>query len=256
LHYFRFGSGKQWLFCFHGYGEEGNTFSFLEKSLGNDYTLIALDFPFHGATFWKEGLLFTANDLLQILSMILQEPNQSINLLGYSMGGRVALHLLQTVPDKIGQVILIAPDGLHSNIWHTLATKTYLGNRLFAFTMHHPIWLFTIIKLAYKTRLINKSIFNFVHYHLDYKESRELLYERWTTMRKFNPSIQLLKKIILQKKIRVNILFGKYDRIILIKRGVKFRKGIEDYVTITALDAGHQLLKEKYTDNITAMFHG
>jgi pimeloyl-ACP methyl ester carboxylesterase len=256
LHYCRFGSGKQWLLCFHGYGEKGNTFSFLEKFLGKDYTLIALDFPFHGATSWKEGLLFTANDLLLILSMIMQEPDPCINLLGYSMGGRVALHLLQTVPAKIGQVILIAPDGLHHNIWHTLATQTFLGNRLFAFNMHHPVWLFTVIKLAYKTGLINKSIFNFVHYHLDHKESRELLYERWTTMRQFNPHIQLLKKIILQKKVKVNILFGKYDRVIMIKRGVSFRKGIEKYVLITELEAGHQLLKEKYADNITSMFHG
>ena len=255
MHYCIFGSGRQFLFCFHGYGEEGNTFSFLEKFLGKEYTLIALDFPFHGKTSWKEGLLFTTTDLLQILYLIKQGSDQPINLLGYSMGGRVALNLLQAVPGKIGQVILIAPDGLHANIWHTIATQTSWGNRLFSYTMHHPKWFFAIIRLTYKTRMINKSIFNFVHYHLDYEKSRVLLYERWTSMRKFNPNAQLLKKIILQKKIRVTLLFGIYDRIIIVKRGIEFQKGIENQVTITKLEAGHNLLKEKYAHNITALFH-
>lgn len=256
LHYYRYGSGKQWLFCFHGYGENGNSFSFLKKSLGSDYTLIALDFPFHGDTSWNEGLLFTATDLLQIVYMIMQEPVQSINLLGYSMGGRVALNLLPIIPGKIGKVVLIAPDGLNPNLWHTLATQTVWGNRLFSFTMHHPKWFFTLIKLAFAIRVINKSIFNFVHYHLDYHESRVLLYERWTTMRKFNTPVPLLKKTILQKAIKINILFGKFDRIITAKRGVEFQKGIEKQVTIAELEAGHQLLKEKYTDNIMDLFRG
>lgn len=257
MHYCRFGNGNHWLFCFHGYGEEGNSFHFLEEWLRNDYTLIALDFPFHGSSSWNEGLLFTAKDLLSILNSIMQgsgQPSQPINLLGYSMGGRVALHLLQTVPDNIGQVILVAPDGLHHNIWHWLSTQTFLGNKLFAFSMFHPGGLFAAIKLAYKTGFFNKSIFNFVHYYLDHKESRILLYKRWTTMRKFNPRLKLLKKIIHQKEMKVNILFGKYDRIIITRRGIDFQKGLEDYINITELEAGHQLLKEKYAHSIAAMF--
>jgi pimeloyl-ACP methyl ester carboxylesterase len=243
------------LFCFHGYGEQGNTFYLLEKGLGKDYTLIAPDFPFHGATQWKDGLLFTPEDLLEVLSLITKEPGKPFNLLGYSMGGRIALYLLQTVPDKIGQVVLIAPDGLHHNIWHTLSTRTWIGNHFFAFTMYHPFWLFTFIKLGYTTGLLNKSIFNFVHYYLDSKESRTLLYKRWTTMRKFNTDLPLLKKTIRRKKIPVTLLFGKFDRIIFTSQGISFQKELKDLVKITELEVGHQLLREKYAGYITALFY-
>src|ERR1035437_4038700 len=58
FHFHQFGNGAKLLLCFHGYGEMAGSFLFLEKSLGKEYTMIAIDFPFHGKTNWQEGLLF------------------------------------------------------------------------------------------------------------------------------------------------------------------------------------------------------
>ena len=66
------GTGNKLLLCFHGYGEDAYSFSFLEKHLGETYSLIVIDFPFHGKTVWKDGLLFTANDLLMALAAALK----------------------------------------------------------------------------------------------------------------------------------------------------------------------------------------
>lgn len=254
IHYRKFGNGTKLLLCFHGYGEDADTFSFLEKSLGEEYTLIAFDFPFHGKTKWEDGLLFTSEDLLKVIDLIHPAMHQKINILGYSMGGRVALHLMQIIPGRIDKIVLVAPDGFHHNIWHWLSTQTFIGNKLFAFIMHHPGWLFWLMKLFFKLGLFNKSIFNFVHYYLDHKQSRILLYERWTTMRKFNPKLSLLKNIIIKNRINLKLLFGKYDRVIVTKRGLSFQKNIEVFVTVNELEAGHQLLKEKYAADITALF--
>lgn len=242
------------LFAFHGYGEEANTFYVLEELLGKDYSIIAIDFPFHGATEWKEGLLFTTNDLLKIISQIHTSVDQRISLLGYSMGGRVSLHLLQLWPEKIKRVVLIAPDGLHHNFWHWLSTQTFIGNKLFRFSMHQPKWLFFLMKLAYKTGLFHKSIYNFVHYHLDDKASRLILYQRWTTMRKFSPNLLLLRKIITENKIPMRLVFGKYDRVIVTEKGDAFQKGAKGFIMVKELEAGHQLLKQKYAAEIAALF--
>ena len=59
INYYIFGSGAKTLFCFHGYGEDGNSFAFLEKKLGLAYTLYAIDFPVHGKTQWNEKEPFT-----------------------------------------------------------------------------------------------------------------------------------------------------------------------------------------------------
>ncbi len=254
INYYRFGSGAKLLFAFHGYGEDGLSFRILESSLGKEYTIIAPDLPFHGITEWREGLDFTVNELLDLLVLCGRPISEPMSLLGYSMGGRIALQLLQTIPGSIKKIVLIAPDGLHHNFWHSFATQTWLGSKLFSYTMHHTGWLLVLMRLATRLRLFNKNLINFVHYYLDDVSSRLILYRRWTTLRKFNTSIGLLKKIIRENHIPITLLFGRYDPIILTKRGLNFQKGIKEFVTVKELEAGHQILKEKYSQEITAMF--
>ncbi len=254
IHFTRLGTGTETLFAFHGYGESSASFNLLEDVIGTDFTIIAIDFPFHGKTEWKEGLLFSVHDLISIIQEINRQNTQPISLLGYSMGGRVSLQLLQTIPDSIKKLVLIAPDGLHNNFWHSFSTKTKAGNLSFAFVMKHPGFLFLLMKIAVKLNLFNKSIFNFVHYYLDEESSRLILYRRWTTMRKFNPNKALLKSIIAKKRISLKLLFGKFDKVIITKRGEQFKKGIEQFVEVKEIEAGHQLLREKYSTEIAALF--
>jgi len=253
-----FGTGNKLLICFHGYGENGKTFESLEKKLGNEYTLVAIDFPFHGETKWNERLLMTPNYLSNILSIILRqieiakERSIKFSVVAFSLGGRVALHLLQSTPAQIERMVLIAPDGLHQNFWYWLATQTSVGNKLFAHTMKRPAWLFALTSFGYKLRLLNKSIVRIIHYYLDDEEGRLLLYRRWTTMRKFIPEKRAISDAINKYQIPVRFLFGSYDRIILSKRSKFFKSN--PYVKVTTINAGHQLLKEKFAEDIALLF--
>lgn len=253
IHYYVFGKGKNTLFCLHGYGENGESFQFLEPYIGNDYTLYAIDFPIHGNTVWNEKEPFTTDDLFAIARLIINDDNKKFSLLAYSMGGRAALDLLEKFPDNIEQVGLVAPDGLHQNIWYWITTQTWLGNKLFDFTMKNPAWFFAMINLGGKLGLLNKSIIKFVHYHLDEKEQRLLLYKRWTCMRRVRPNLVFIKKNCTEKNIHLNFLFGEYDRIILSKRAAIFR-GSKN-ITINVIEAGHQLLREKYSKSIIALLN-
>ena len=255
IHYYSFGSGSELLVAFHGYGEDGSSFKILEIELGKKFTIIAIDFPFHGKTSWDNKLVFTKNELLQVLQIITPLALQPFHLIGYSMGGRVALYMLQQFSNQIKSLVLIAPDGLHHNIWHKFSTQTTLGNKLFYYTMHYPKWLFILMKVATTVGLFNKSVYNFVQYYLKEKLSRLQLYNRWTAMRKFNPNLSVLKTIISNKHSSVKILFGKYDKIILTKNGLNFKKGNEAFVIVKEIEAGHQLLKEKHIAEITALYN-
>ena len=102
IHYRKGGEGKRLLFCFHGYGESSESFAFLETPLDREFTLVAIDLPFHGKTDWREGLYLDPKDLLAIIRQIgtgLPGANQPWWLMGYSMGGRVALSLLDPSMD-------------------------------------------------------------------------------------------------------------------------------------------------------------
>ena len=104
FHYSRWGEGNRVLFAFHGYGESAASFRFLAAALARDFTVIAIDMPFHGETEWNEGHLFAPGDLLGLLSEIaagLPGGGEEWSLLGYSMGGRVALQLVELAPEKI-----------------------------------------------------------------------------------------------------------------------------------------------------------
>src|SRR5215471_12510358 len=124
INYYIFGNGPETLFCFHGYGEDGTSFWFLEEKLGSAYTLYAIDFPIHGQTKWNEAYAFTPDDLVAIMKAIHPFNDKKISLLAYSMGGRAAMNLVQIIPDKISHVGLVAPDGLHRNIWYWITTQT------------------------------------------------------------------------------------------------------------------------------------
>jgi pimeloyl-ACP methyl ester carboxylesterase len=249
IHYYRFGPGPSYICCFHGYGEDGSKFGLFERELGASYTLISIDLPFHGKTVWNEGLLLKPAELLEIINSIIPKEKH-IALMGYSMGGRVCLQLLASFPHRFHQLVLMAPDGLHKNPWQKLATQTWIGNRLFAFSMRYPGWMFVLMRLTGSLGLFNKSIIRFVHHYLDHEQERKILYQRWTTMRLFRPSFAGLKKIISDHKIPVLLIFGKYDRVILASHGYRLQKGIDRWVSVTELTAGHHLLQEKYKNDL------
>ncbi len=254
VHYLKFGSGTKYLFCFHGYGEDASNFLFLSRFLGNDYMLFSLDMPFHGQTVWNENLDFTVTDLEAIINKIVPLELQTISLLGYSMGGRICLSLLLQIPSKIEKVVLIAPDGLHKNFWYWLATQTKIGNSLFNYTMRKPYWFFAGMKWLTNINLLNKSIFKFAHSYLDDKPERELLYKRWTTLRKFQPRASAITQVLKQHQTPLKMVFGTYDRIIVKKRSDGIAKQNAS-IQVKTIKAGHQLLKEKYAKDIAALFY-
>lgn len=253
IHYYRFGKGGNWLFCLHGYGENGTSFTQIMDILGNDYTLIAIDFPFHGKTDWQEKGPLEITALIEIIDLI-KNDQQPFSLLGYSMGGRVALCLTAIIPEKIKQIVVVAPDGLHKNKWQWLSTQTYVGNKLFALTMRNPGWIFWLMELAMKIGLFNKSIHKFVHHYLDNPAERKRLYQRWMNMSKFRVNKQKLRSAILQHKLPLHMLFGKYDRIIVTRHGIDFAKKTAPHVQVQEIEAGHLLLAKKYSGFITEHF--
>jgi pimeloyl-ACP methyl ester carboxylesterase len=270
INYLRFGSGPKSAFCFHGYGEEANSFSFLEKYAGDQYTFFAVDLPFHGHTQWNEGLTFTIDDLSEIIRLLISQVilddgavseqrstnNGQFSLIGFSLGGRVALSLYEKMPFQIEKLILLAPDGLKVNLWYWLSTQTWIGNKLFISTMKHPGWFFFVLKILNKLRLVNASVFKFINHYIGDEEARNILYQRWIVLRKVKPGLKKIKLLISKNNTPVYLIYGKHDRIILPVRGKKFIRGIERHCTLSVILSGHQVLHENHVREILpALLH-
>ena len=257
FHYRKYGNGPRLLFCFHGYGKEAESFDFLEERLGSMYTIIVLDAPFHGLTSWKHEMVVEPKFLMEVIEQIIklhQEVPLKISLLGFSMGGRIALYLTQLMPDKIDRLVLIAPDGLHFNFLRWLLTGTMVGSKLLSYTVHNGNWALWVIGKAEQLKVIHKSMADFARFYMDDEPQRLLLYQRWISMKKFNPNSARIKMQVKKNTIQVRLMFGAFDRVIPIKGGTRFLNGIETFGTLQVVQAGHNLLGEIQAGKIVDLF--
>ena len=54
ISYHRFGTGKNVMVAFHGYNQTGREYAYFEGVLGKQFTIIAIDFFWHGDSVWQE----------------------------------------------------------------------------------------------------------------------------------------------------------------------------------------------------------
>ena len=253
--YKKYGRGERYIVCFHGFGQAGYRWGILEPFLGNQFTLIAFDLPFHGNTEWNRQDNFTVEKLVEIIKLVLPKNLEKFYLLGYSMGGRIALRVLQQIPNQIQKAVLLAPDGLHKNFWYRFATHTVVGRNLFYKSMKNPRLLFSIAKKLRDKGALSKSYYSMAEYYVSNDTSRMAIYYRWMGTRHFQPDLNRIRSLIVKHHIPVVMVFGKADKIIVADKGVLFTKGLEKYTTIKLLDTGHYFLRESYASLIASFFN-
>lgn len=259
LHYSYRNKGQHLLIAFHGYGETGQHFHYLADALPDIYRLVTIDMPYHGSTLWKEKEEFTAQLLIHLIEDICKRhgwESSPISVLGYSMGGRIALSLYQAWERPVQQMILLAPDGMKLNFWYGLATQTYLGNKLFAFTMLHPGVFQFSLRLALKAGLLNASLVKFVDHYMHDPKVRKMIYIRWTCLRKLKPDLKKIREKVRKEEMPVLQLYGRHDKIILPERGKKFNRRIAPFGVLKMLDCGHRLLDPRFlTELLAGLLH-
>ncbi len=246
IHYITYGKGVKIIVAFHGYGQDASYFSHLENYTENNYTILAIDLPYHGASNWDETP-FTKAQLGSIIKQILTQYNiNKISLLGYSLGGKVCFTIIELMPEVIEQVVLLAPAEMQFNVTYYFATSTYLGNLLFKYTIKKPQYLILWNNLLLKIKLINVSRHKFFNHYLQSEILRIELYKIWMALRQIVPRRKTLYNNIIKNKLPINIFIGAFDSIITLKSALKFKKRINT-AQIHILQKGHRIL-----DNSTA----
>ncbi|MCL6523710.1 MAG: alpha/beta fold hydrolase [Thermoflavifilum sp.] len=244
-HGWRWGQGSQLLVCFHGFGENANSFQVLEPALGADYTIVALDLPYHGLTQLQKHLSSATIDWQELMRCVLNKFHQTdYLLLGYSLGGRVCLQLAQLMPERVRHLILIAPDGLRHNFWFHFLTHSRVGNALFRWHVDHPQLFFRMIYWLEKLHFISPNYKRFLEVNMETRDKRMQVWNTWNCLRSFTPDMNLLKTYIRRYRIPVWLIFGKYDRVIKPSYGKVMTRDLRE-ARVWELDSGHQLLSSE-----------
>jgi pimeloyl-ACP methyl ester carboxylesterase len=249
FHYYTAGTGADAIIAIHGYGETGAHFYHLAQHIPEGFKMIAIDLPWHGKTGWNDRNQFFQEDLFQVINKLILEENCAngkVVLLGYSLGGRIALSLFEKYPQFFRSMILIAPDGFRKNFWYWFATKTWFGRMLFTYTLKYPAWLQATVKLFSSLGLITTGLKKFIKFHIDERSARDALHIRWMGLRAFQPNLSNIKSFIKKYEVKVEIIYGKNDRIISYKAGQRFARGLEEFCTVHILEGGHRLLLPEF----------
>ncbi len=243
LHYLKYGDGPSLLLAFHGYGEDARSFRMTAPLLEPQYTLISVNLPHHGGSHWPDHVALEKETLRAFVAGLLQQTGrEKTSLIGYSIGGRVCLNIMELMPECIERVVLVAPDGLALNRLYYFATHTAAGRYLFRHFLRGGKKYNSIINGLYNFNLIDPSRYKFAMRYLDNEDQRQLLLHVWPAMRMLLPDIRIVKEHIRRYHIPVDIFMGRYDHVIPLKQARRFVKGMPAHVRLHVLEKGHVML--------------
>ena len=244
FHFLRFGNGKKLIITFHGYGNDASIFAIFHSYLP-DHTIISVDLPYHGGSEWTEEKQLEKADLIELVQELMKETNvERVNLAGYSIGARACLCITELMPEHIDKILLIAPDGLVPNTLYSFVTRNALGKWLFKDFLTKPSRYMYLINLLNKINLVNDARYKFAMHYISNEAGRDLLLRVWPNLGHIVPDKKKLREAIKKYKLPVHIFIGRRDKVILIRYGEEFKKGLET-VQLAMVEKGHWLMDEE-----------
>lgn len=248
LPYRKSGNGSEILLAFHGFGVDGSDFFGLTPFLGERYTLYIFDLFYHGEkTVGLEKELPPADPsiMAHLVEKLLWENRRvKFSVVGYSMGGRISLCLLQKLPHRISGIFLIAPDGLKRALHEDFVTETWIGDYIYKQIIKNPNKLFALVKLLRSMKLLSQKLMQFILSNLSEEQKRLRIYRTWKVFRNQKPDLKVVAHYINTRKIRIELIFGKYDQIIKPVLATRLIRKLKTKPTLHLLDSGHLLLSK------------
>jgi pimeloyl-ACP methyl ester carboxylesterase len=99
----------------HGFGASLHTYEPWAEALAPDFRVIRLDLPGSGLSEPDPTGDYTDARTIEILSALMDRLGlERANIVGHSIGGRIAWSFAAAHPDRVSKLVLIAPDGFAS----------------------------------------------------------------------------------------------------------------------------------------------
>ncbi|MBP6642510.1 MAG: alpha/beta hydrolase [Flavobacteriales bacterium] len=258
LAYRTYGHGPSVVIAFHGFGRTGADFEVLTKTLGEACTIHAFDLHFHGKSPSypeRASTPFTPHELAVFFTAFLDSmTTKKATVLGYSLGGRIALSLLTTMPERFERLILVAPDGLKTRPWYRALAATQMGEWAYRRFVEHPEKIHLFMDGLRATRLMSQKMHRFLKGQTDSQAKRMLVRDVWLSFRSIEPDLEEVAAIATARTIPINIFFGKFDSVIKPRFGKKLHDLAPDVVSQENLPFGHVLLVPELGKALAELF--
>ena len=254
MQYAVWGSGKTPLLAFHGFSRSQRDYASFTTNLRDEFTIYAFDLFFHENTTIgdrkPDKKPLQPEELKTFFENFLKHIHaDKAWLMGYSLGGRIALKLAEIMPERIGGLYLFAPDGLVVNSWYAILSFTAPGRALFRFFIKHNSFFLSMLNFIFRAGLIGEKRKIFVLAHIKSPEMQWQIYNVWTFLRKIDPKMKNLGGALTGNGITVDLFMGKHDRVIPVKNVKRLKKFFPE-LKVHIIDSGHIMLTPQVAKTI------
>ncbi|MDA0304033.1 MAG: alpha/beta fold hydrolase [Bacteroidetes bacterium] len=247
--------GLRPVFALHGFARPLEDFIPTTEAWPESSAFISVHLPHHGRSgpdkpsSMAEAAIHP-QELLQLFIEIAEKEGfrtDSFDLIGYSIGGRIALSLITLDPKRWRRVVLLAPDGLKQSPFYGLTVHTQLGKILwFAIDRNSDRVLRWSDRLL-KWKFMGSHLHAFIAFHLSSHEMRMMVWNGWRAHRKCWPSHRAVAGAFKSVDGSIDLFFGSHDRIIPIDNGRHLRNMTQSlsHVRFHSIPSGHGMLRQE-----------
>jgi pimeloyl-ACP methyl ester carboxylesterase len=251
ISYYRYGSGKEIMVAFHGYDQTGSAYAPVGQLLKDRYTLIAIDFFWHGFSEWREPRDFTEMDLRDIVLGIAAQEElvlKKLTVCSFSMGTRMLRAIVCAFPEKIERLILLSPPTIEFNQLVNFTTGTILGLLVFRHVANNYAVLSNWLQRLYRWKILNRSTYLFSLKNIGEKQRMTKVYKTWIAQRKLRTNLANVAKLANKHKIKVILIVGKNDALAPPYKMIKYVRNRFENSKVFLLNKKHELVTQETLD--------
>lgn len=230
--------GQKTLLFFHGYLQAEEVWHPFLKYIPNDYGIISIDLPGHGSTDCFENDFFSR--FTEAVEAILHHHGkQKAHVIGHSMGGYIALHLMRTHPQLFKSLTLLhstpLPDTEKRTVTRKRELKVIENEKIHLILANH---FDTLFAPSNREKLAS---FAELYHNLAISMSAEAMKESVISMANRGNFIQECQN----STIPIQLLAGRHDDLLPISRVDECRKLIPNISYHILENSGHTCFIEE-----------
>lgn len=244
LNYIKIGNGPKVMIAFHGFGRDAHMFKGFEKVFPN-YTIYSISLYYHGSE-WKYKNQPMNEEIWSntFRGFLAAHDITHFSLLGYSLGGKVALYTYQLFSEQVDRIELIAPYGIKSSIVEHLTQKVpFLYRRLEKY-VHQPAFFFNLLEVMQKYKVVNRTILEITKKQMNSQETRFRAYHTMLLYGAIQLDLQEISSKIKTSGNPITFYLGHYDRILTLNSLNKVVGNLLNF-SLFMLPTGHSSLPDK-----------
>ena len=247
LHYIKIGTGSKVMIGFHGFGRDASMFQNYENVFP-DYTIYSIALYFHGSSWTRPTYDLNEDEWKSEFSEFLDTHRiDKFSILGFSLGGKLALFTYQIFSERVENIHLLAPYGIQKNFIESLVQKTpFLFWKMKKF-IDQPAFLFRLAKGLHNSKLLNPTLMQIILRQLDSKEKRSTAFYSMLLYGAIELNLKEIRQSFERQKANVHIYLGKFDQVLRLENLYQHLGSLSNF-SLHVLPSGHSSLPHKVRD--------